>query len=63
MRVRKDLTIYWNGDSPEALRWSLEYDGWHFDGTKEEFLDEITGMVEQMEISAREEKRKRGISS
>ena len=63
MRITKIVKLTYNADSPKEIEWSLEYDGWHFDGTREEVEEELSGMMGQVEISAREEKIKRGFSS
>ena len=57
MRVSKEVKITWNGDSDRALECSIEYDGWNFDGTRDECLEELESLIGQLEIDAREMKK------
>ncbi len=54
MRVSKDVKITWNGDSEKFLECSVEYDGWRFDGTKDECVEQLESLIGQLEINARE---------
>ena len=57
MRVSKEVKITWNGDSDKTLECSVEYDGWRFDGTRDECLEQLESLVGQLEIDAREMKK------
>ena len=57
MRVSKEVKITWNGDSDTTLECSVEYDGWRFDGTRDECLEQLESLVGQLEIDAREMKK------
>ena len=54
MRVSKTITLRFNGDSAKEIECSVEYDGWCFDGTKEECLQEIKDLIDVLETNVRE---------
>lgn len=56
MRIAKKVKLTWNGDSDKAIECSLEYDGWCFNGTKEEVLEQVESLLGQLEIDCEESK-------
>lgn len=53
MRTSKTITLHFNGDSVKEIECSMAYDGWSFDGTKEECLEQLESLIGQLEIDAR----------
>lgn len=54
MRTSKTITLHFNGDSAKEIECSVEYDGWSFDGTKEECLQEVADLIDALEADTRE---------
>ena len=54
MRIKKDIELVWNGDSPREMEGSFRCDDWCFGGTKEEVLEQIGSLLGQLEIDCEE---------
>lgn len=53
MRITKEIKLICNGDSPDELQCSLEYDNWHFDGTYDEVKEQLASLLDRMDYEAK----------